>query len=162
MRLSEGVEWGAHVCALLAALPDGVSLSGLQLAEFHEVPPAYLAKHLQALSRADVIEASRGPAGGYRLARPASEITLWDVARAIEGSQPAFRCQDIRKRGPVGATPAECKRMCGIARSFLAAETAWRDALNAVTIAEMVEDAAKSFSAAKIKRFTAWLETAAR
>jgi len=161
MRLSEGVEWGAHVCGLLSVLPDGATLSGAHLADYHGVPPAYMAKHLQALSRAGVVSAGRGPTGGYRLARPASEITLWDVTQAIEGSAPAFRCQDIRTRGPVGATPKECKRMCGIAKAFLAAENAWRASLQAVTVADVMGDAAKDFSAAKIKRFATWLEDAA-
>jgi len=86
---------------------------------------------------------------------------LWDVTQAIEGSAPAFRCQDIRTRGPVGATPKECKRMCGIAKAFLAAENAWRASLQAVTVADVMGDAAKDFSAAKIKRFATWLEDAA-
>ena len=101
MALGEGIEWAAHVCALLAALPAGRTLSVAALAEFHEVPKAYLAKHMQALARAGLVRSSRGPNGGYNLARPASEISLWDVREALEGAEPDFRCQEIRRRGPV-------------------------------------------------------------
>ena len=71
MRLSDGVEWALHCCTLLALLPPDRPLPASRLAEFHEVPPAYLAKHLQALSRAGIIESMPGRHGGYRLARPA-------------------------------------------------------------------------------------------
>ena len=54
MKMSEGVEWTAHACVLLAALPPGVGLPANALAEFHELAPAYMAKHMQALARAGV------------------------------------------------------------------------------------------------------------
>ena len=50
MRMSEGVEWTAHACVLLAALPPGIGLPANALAEFHELAPAYMAKHMQALA----------------------------------------------------------------------------------------------------------------
>ncbi len=71
MRLSDGVEWGVHACTLLAVLPPDRALPAAKLAEYHGVPAAYLAKHLQALARAGVLETVKGPRGGYRLARPA-------------------------------------------------------------------------------------------
>ncbi|MGH6991101.1 MAG: Rrf2 family transcriptional regulator, partial [Stellaceae bacterium] len=55
MRISDGVEWAVHLCGVLAAAPVGRGLPGAKLAEFHDLPPAYLAKHLQALSRAGIV-----------------------------------------------------------------------------------------------------------
>src|SRR3954452_19316705 len=100
MRMSDGVEWGVHVCTLLAALPSDGALPAARLAEFHGVPPAYLAKHLQALARAGIITSTHGPKGGYRLAKPARQITLLEVVDAIEGAEPSFRCSEIRRPGP--------------------------------------------------------------
>jgi Rrf2 family protein len=160
MRLSEGVEWAAHAAALLATLPKGHVLSRARLAEYLGVPPPYLAKHMQALSRAGLVETRRGPAGGYRLACAPADITLNDIAIAIEGREPAFRCQEIRRRGPVGAAKEACKRPCGIARSFGAAERAWREELSRMTLIDVVKDAARSFDASRSKRFTAWLTDA--
>ena len=54
MKLSDGVEWGVHACTLLAVLPSDAALPAPRLAEYHGVPSAYLAKHLQALARAGV------------------------------------------------------------------------------------------------------------
>ncbi len=56
MKMSEGVEWTAHACVLLAALPPRVGLPANALAEFHALAPAYMAKHMQALTRAGVVE----------------------------------------------------------------------------------------------------------
>jgi DNA-binding IscR family transcriptional regulator len=61
MRMSEGVEWTVHCCTVLAMLPAGECLSGARLAEYHAVPAPYLAKHLQALTRAGVLESVSGP-----------------------------------------------------------------------------------------------------
>ena len=57
MRLSEGVEWGLHCAVLLAVMPPDTALPTSRLAEFHGVPVAYLAKHLQAMSRAGILVA---------------------------------------------------------------------------------------------------------
>ena len=60
MKINSGVEWAAHACALLATLPPGWSLSAQALAAYHEVPPAYMAKQLQALSKAGIVKSNRG------------------------------------------------------------------------------------------------------
>ncbi|EQD31292.1 BadM/Rrf2 family transcriptional regulator, partial [mine drainage metagenome] len=85
MKLSEGVEWGLHCALLLAEAPAGMPLPRRVLAEHYGLPEAYLAKHLQALTRAGLLNATPGPNGGFRLARPVGEITVLDVLDAIEG-----------------------------------------------------------------------------
>src|SRR5688572_29989943 len=105
MRMSEGIEWAIHCCAVLAVVPPDVALPAGRLAEFHGVPPAYLAKHLQALASAGILESVAGRRGGYRLGRPASAIRLLDVVDAVEGGDPAFTCTEIRQRGPAALDP---------------------------------------------------------
>ena len=95
------------------------------------MPSAYLAKHLQALARAGVLETVKGPRGGYRLARPATEITVLDVVEAIDGDEPAFRCTEIRRRGPTAVPAREYVLPCGIHRAFTRADEAWRAELAA-------------------------------
>src|SRR5881392_2325010 len=106
MQLGEGVEWAIHACTLLAVVPPDRTLPASRLAEYHGVPPAYLAKHLQALAQAGIVESVPGRRGGYRLAKPADEITVLDVVLAVEGDRSSFRCTEIRRRGPV-ALPAK-------------------------------------------------------
>ena len=98
--MSDGVEWALHVAAVLAVVPPDKGMTAAKLAEYHGVPGAYLAKHLQALTRAGVFEAVPGRGGGYRLARPAQDITVLEVVEAVEGRTRAFECSEIRQRGP--------------------------------------------------------------
>lgn len=157
MRMSQGVEWAVHACTALAPLGPGHGLSLAALALFHGVPPAYLAKQMQALSKAGIVRTSRGKTGGYALARPASEITLWHVARAIEGPEPAFRCSEIRQRGPCAAPKADCRTPCQIAAAFAVAEAAWRAALEAVTIADLNRQVGAAASPDHIADIVRWL-----
>ena len=163
MRLSDGVEWAVHLCGVLAAAPEGRGLPAAKLAEYHDLPPAYLAKHLQALSRAGIVTSDLGPKGGYRLGRAPHKVSLLDIVFAIEGSQRAFRCTEIRRRGPCAMSPSACRTACPIARAFLAAESAWRQALANVSLAEINALAgAEAFDAKRHRAFRAWLSTALR
>jgi Rrf2 family protein len=157
MRLSEGVEWSLHCCSMLGTLPDGVALPSARLAEFHDVPAAYLAKHLQALSQAGIVVSVPGRRGGYRLARRASEITLLEVVLAVDGDAPAFRCSEIRQRGPSAVAPENYVQPCGIARAMWDAESAWRDSLRAVTIGDLVADLEHSVAPEQIHNAINWM-----
>jgi len=157
MRLSHGVEWAAHACTLLIAAGPTRGLSLAALAEYHGVPAPYLAKQMQALSKAGIVRTSRGKTGGYTLARPADQITLWDVTRALNGSEPLFQCTEIRQQGPCGARREDCIRPCHIAHAFAQAEQAWRGALQAVTIADIAADVGRDSSPEHLGHALAWL-----
>ena len=158
MRLSDGVEWGAHCCVLLSFLPEGRALPTARLAEFNGVPPAYLAKHLQALSRAGIVEAVTGPGGGYRLARPASAVTMLDVVEAIDGPEPAFRCTEIRRRGPAAVPAREYRLPCGIHAAMSRADAAWRAELGATSIERLAGGLVESAPPATLTKGWRWLE----
>jgi len=161
--MSDGVEWAVHLCGVLAAAPDGLGVPRNKLAEFYELPPAYLAKHLQALSRAGIVTGGRGVKGGYRLARDVTKISLLDIVLAIEGAEPAFRCTEIRQRGPCAAPASACRMACPIAAAFLAAEAAWRRALASVTLAAIGATASvEAFDDVRRRKFREWLVTVLR
>ena len=138
MRLPESTEWVLHAVGSLAQLEDRATASAAQLAEHFDVPAAYLAKQLQALVRGGVLYATTGPRGGFRLARPAAEITMLDVVEAVDGRTPFYQCNELRQRGRGGAPPKQCRKTCGIAARMYAAEAAYRKSLAAVTIADIV------------------------
>src|SRR5581483_1574361 len=114
MQLGQGVEWALHCCTLLALVPPEHTLPAARLAEYHGIPPAYLAKHLQAMAQAGIVESTAGRKGGYRLARAAGEITLLEVVDAVDGGDAAFRCTEIRRRGPARVAAGEYRHPCGI------------------------------------------------
>jgi Rrf2 family protein len=156
--MSQSVEWALHSCTLLALLADGAALPATRLAEFHDLPPAYLAKGLQALARDGIVATSTGPKGGYRLARNPEHITLLDVVDAVEGSDPAFRCTEIRRRGPAGCPPQAYRRKCGIALAMATAEAAWRAELQRQTIGDLVVDMIEHVPQDAARKGASWLE----
>jgi Rrf2 family protein len=158
MKLSDGVEWGLHCAALLAAIPAGSVLPGKALAEYHGVSESYLVKSLQALTAAGILESIPGPKGGYRLARPAAEITVLEIVDAIEGRDPAFRCAEIRQRGPAALEPGVYRLPCAINATMLRAEIAWRKSLAAQTIADLVASIAPQVDQRAVEKTMAWLQ----
>lgn len=140
-RLGDGVEAALHCAVILAAMPRDKVLSGRDLAALHGLSESYLLKHLRALTAANVTEALPGPRGGYRLVRPATEITMLDVVEAIDGPGPAYVCREIRQKGDI-TTNAACayKADCFIKRRMLAAEQLWRDALGSQTLKDLLDD----------------------
>ncbi|WP_108787988.1 Rrf2 family transcriptional regulator [Erythrobacter sp. Alg231-14] len=157
MQLGKGVEWTAHICTMLALLGEGEGLSAEALAEFFEVPSAYLSKQMQLLRRAGIVQSVRGKGGGYRLARPVDAITLLDIVTAIEGPMPAFRCTEIRQNGPCGLRRKDCKRPCEIAAAFADAETVFRDALAARSVASIMQEVALNASPDHMLHIATWV-----
>jgi len=157
MRLSEGVEWAAHCAVVLAALPEGVSLPSGRLAEFHGVPAPYLAKSLQALTRAGIVDSTAGRHGGYWLAKPAADISVLNVVEAIEGREPIFRCTEIRRRGPSALPARHYSPVCGIAAAMGRAEAAWRSELAATTIADIAGIVAAQSPPAALRKAKTWV-----
>ncbi|WP_433260031.1 RrF2 family transcriptional regulator [Actinosynnema sp. CS-041913] len=136
MRMSEGVEWAVHCCLNLAWTGAEHAVSAARLAAYYELPSAYLNKQLQALARDGIVASTPGPRGGFRLARAPESITLLDVVTAIEGPRPAFRCAEIRRRGP-GADPADETR-CAVDQAMGQADLAWRRELAGRTLGDVM------------------------
>jgi Rrf2 family protein len=138
VKLPESTEWVLHAAGSLAQLGPGGTASAARLAEHFGVPPAYLAKQLQALVRSGILVATTGPRGGFRLARPPESITLLEVVEAIDGTSRFYQCNELRQRGRGASPPEHCRKICGIASSMHAAEAAWRNTLAGVTLADIV------------------------
>lgn len=158
MRLSEGVEWAIHCATLLGVLPSGRAMSAARLAEYHGVRAPYLTKHLQALVRAGVLDSVPGPRGGYRLARPPSDVTVLDVVEAIDGVEPSFTCTEIRRRGPARVPAREYSTACSIHAVMDRADAAWRAQLAGVTVADLVRDVMERAPSAALEKGGRWLQ----
>jgi Rrf2 family protein len=108
------------------------------LAEYHGVSESYLTKHLKSLAQSGILRSIPGPRGGYVLGRTAAAITLWDIVESIEGTGPAFRCAEIRQRGPVCLEPEVYRLPCALNAAMLKAEQAYRESLRSQTVADVV------------------------
>ncbi len=158
--MNEGVEWAVHCCLNLSWL-EPRRVTAAKLAAFHDLPTAYLNKQLQALVRAGIVSSTSGPKGGFQLARPLHGITLMDVLVAIEGPERAFRCTEIRQAGPAGGmgTISALRRPCAVAAAMYKAETVWRGALAAVTVADL-QHTVETRNPHTRERVRRWFDTA--
>jgi Rrf2 family protein len=84
MRVSAKADYAVRAAAELAAAGEG-PVKGERLAEAQEIPLQFLEHILLELKHAGIVRARRGAKGGYWLARPAEEITIADIVRAVEG-----------------------------------------------------------------------------
>lgn len=155
MKMSGGVEWALHCCVVLTSVDAPVPAT--RLAELHDVSPTYLAKQLQALSRAGLVRSVQGKAGGYVLTRPPETITVLDVVDAVDGPGPAFVCTEIRQRGPLARPPESCTSACAIARAMATGEAARRAALRAVSIADLAAEVTSDSGPEALPRVGTWL-----
>ena len=89
--LSQTTEYALRAMACLAYSPDELTPTP-KLAEQTLVPPNYLAKVLQSLAQANLISGRRGVGGGYRLSKPAHDISLLDVVNAIDPVERITAC----------------------------------------------------------------------
>jgi len=86
VRISAKTDYALRALVELAAAgPDGRPVKGERLASAQGIPLRFLENILLELRHAGFVESRRGADGGYRLSRPAAEITLADVIRAIDG-----------------------------------------------------------------------------
>lgn len=158
MILKSQVEWALHCCTLLAALPSGLYLATKDLADFHGVPKEYLSKALQSLSQAGILLTTLGPRGGYRLARPATEITFLEVVEAVEGRRSTFECTEIRKNNPCKPPKSIFARPCQIARVMWKADEAWRKELQSVLLSDIVSELMQSLPKEVLKKNEEWIK----
>ena len=84
MRVSAKTDYAVRAAAELAASPDG-PVKGERLADSQDIPLQFLEHILLDLKHAGIVRARRGAKGGYWLAKPAEDVSLADVIRAVEG-----------------------------------------------------------------------------
>ncbi len=89
MRVSAKVDYALRASIELAAAQDDADdarpVKAVALARAQDIPLKFLENILQGLRQAGLVDSRRGPDGGHLLARPASEIALADIIRAIDG-----------------------------------------------------------------------------
>jgi Rrf2 family protein len=84
MRVSAKADYAIRATVELAAAGSG-PVKGDRLAQAQDIPPNFLENILVDLRNAGLVASKRGAEGGYWLARPADEISLADVIRAVDG-----------------------------------------------------------------------------
>lgn len=92
MKLSTRGRYGIHAMYDLAVNAGEGPISIKAIAERRDIPEAYLEQLMAVLKREGLVVSTRGAQGGYALARPAGEITVGQVLRALEGGLNLVDC----------------------------------------------------------------------
>lgn len=90
--LTKKTEYALIALCCLAQEPDSLPVNTKVIAERYHLPVELLAKVLQQLARKALVTSTSGPAGGYRLSRPAYEVTVADVIHAVDGRPVVVQC----------------------------------------------------------------------
>jgi Rrf2 family protein len=102
MRLSARADYALRA-AIELATADGRHVTAEQLARAQKIPGKFLEAILTQLRRAGLVRSQRGPEGGFWLARPAEDISLADIIRAIDGQLVGVRGERPENIGYIGA-----------------------------------------------------------
>jgi Rrf2 family protein len=130
MRVSAKADYAVRAAAELAAADEG-PVKGERLAEAQDIPLQFLEHILLELKHHGIVRARRGAKGGYWLARPADDVTIAEIVRAVEG--PIAHVQ---------STPPEAIEYRGnsqhLQEVWIAVRASLRSVLEEVTLADLV------------------------
>jgi Rrf2 family protein len=132
MRVSAKGDYAVRAAIELAA-SDHPPVKAEQIAVRQEIPLTFLVKILHELRLAGLIRTQRGPEGGHQLARPASEISIADILRAVEGPLAEVRGGPPEAVGYLGSAEP-------LQRVWIALRTNVRGVLESVTLADVAAD----------------------
>ena len=102
MKLSTKGRYGLRALIDLAQYGEQEAVSIQSISARQQISDSYLEQLVRKLKKAGLVTSVRGAQGGYRLARPAEEISVGDVLRALEGSIEAVSCQEGENPSCVG------------------------------------------------------------
>jgi Rrf2 family protein len=137
VRVSAKADYALRAAAELAAAEGKGPVKGEQLARAQSIPPKFLENILLELRHAGLVQSQRGAEGGYWLARPADEITLAEVIRAVEG--PLANVRGTRPESLEYQGTAEPLR-----NVWIAVRASLRRVLESVTLADVARGALPS------------------
>ncbi len=132
LKLTKKADYGLMAMKHLAENSALGSCSAKDVAEAYGIPSEALAKILQRLAKAGLLQSQHGMNGGYTLARDASSISAFEVIRAIDG--PLFITSCITVRGECGQT-----ERCTVREPLRRVNQSIEDVLRQIKISDMRE-----------------------
>jgi Rrf2 family protein len=129
VRVSAKADYAIRAAVELAARGDGPT-KGDAIAQAQSIPPNFLENILADLRNAGIVTSRRGADGGYWLARPAGEVTLADVIRAVDG--PLANVRGVRSEQLEYEGSAE-----KLLEVWVAVRASLRNVLERVTLADV-------------------------
>jgi Rrf2 family protein len=149
MRISARADYAMRAAVELAAAGGG-PVKGEALATAQGIPPKFLENILGDLRHARLVRSQRGAEGGYWLARPAEEISVADIVRAVEGPLATVRGEPPEDVGYGGAAGQ-------LQQVWIAVRKSLRDVVENVTVADIAAGKLPSEVAAMARDPEAWV-----
>ena len=132
LRLTKKADYGLMALKYLAEHTCGGAQSAKDIAEAYHIPPPLLAKILQTLARAGLLQSHAGTNGGYALARRPEEISAFEAIRAIDG--PLFITSCITIHGA-----CDLAGHCTIKEPLRKVNDSIKDLLSGIRISDLIE-----------------------
>lgn len=135
--LSQRTRYALKAMVRLARSPEGEPVQIAMLAESEDIPRKFLEIILVELKRQNLVKSLRGKRGGYRLARPAEEITFGEIIRITEGPLALVPCVSRTAYRPCD----DCKdeAACAINRVMAMVRDETARILDATTLADVID-----------------------
>ena len=150
MIFTTKAEYGVRLLVELGRHSDGPPVSLKAIAHSEGLPLAYLERIVALLKKANLVESTRGAHGGYRLAKPASEIRMDEVVTALDGPVQPMACF-VEDFGDAATAKVLCSHhehgeLCATKLLWMRVQGSVVDALQRTTLQELV-----TFSQREIK-----------
>jgi Rrf2 family protein len=132
LRFTKRADYGLMAIHYIAIHDDRGAVSVKRIAEEFAIPQELLAKILQRLAKQRLIVSQNGPKGGYVLTRRASEISIGEVIRALEGPISIVSCLE----------DSDCPQIerCSLRRPITKLQVAITQMLDSMSLAELTSD----------------------
>lgn len=137
MQLLASEEYGLRCLLRVAGGSDGAPVSISQIAEAEGLSPEYTAKLMRELRLGALVESVRGADGGYRLVRPATEISVWSALQVLGGEffpESFCACHGGQRRQCVRAGD------CSIRALWQRVKAALRETLEGISLEDLRRD----------------------
>jgi Rrf2 family protein len=134
MILSQRTQYGVRAVLELAKRSGPGPVKASKIASAQVIPLRFLENILGQLRQAGIVDSQRGKEGGYALARPASDVSVGEVIRLIQGPVSVIECADA-------ASSRNCslRSGCVLLPMWERAHNAMMDVYDGTTFADLVE-----------------------
>ena len=137
MQLLASEEYGLRCLLRVALADDGTPVSISQIARAEGLSPEYTAKLMRELRLGELVRSVRGAGGGYRLAKPAAEISVWSTLQVLGGDffpESFCECHGGQKRECVRASD------CSIRALWRRVQAALHETLQSISLEDLRHD----------------------
>ena len=132
--LSHSASYAIRALAYIGAQPSTGWVMNREIASELELPPQFLAKLLRVLTGQGILQSSRGRTGGFRLARPADKVTLFEIVEPFENLLDRQECV-------LGQDICSSQKPCPLHEEWIASSRRLAAVMRGLTLAEVADSA---------------------